>query len=480
MGLTKKEVMGFYEMAGGTDDLIGDIESIEPTAPEKELKKPQQLTQNVVRDQIEKAEFLVNSLPDSDDFLKGLKYREPKQRWFNFRKKEESEQIKSAISRCRHVLNAHLEKRGADPRREINKSLLRHHNQSDLHALHAIYVFSEISNPDKYKDVSEMATQKLDENRFKSLKKSLQEIMYAILNGSTSLYTVNWFVQIYNEFLSTLNRMLNYKHSDLVAHDNKEFKAVIEALYLARIKVISLILKREELEPFKVLSRKLSGTSYALENFSEKQIKESANAVEKEPGKIITRKMNANNIIVVLMTSLLLLAKVPLFNKRKLVGKTLGIIPEANTNLEMRKRVVMTSVFVTDYKTALSVGDLEGQKKSMAQMYEFALETVKKFVGETVSTKWHADQIIRIAWIALCSEDPPLFNRNDYLMLLKQAYIFLGLIIYNCTIELKIKDAEAESLRDSQKQKLIDEAIICRCKIMDIGKNHGLNLESIK
>ncbi|MCG8333009.1 MAG: hypothetical protein MJE63_00720, partial [Proteobacteria bacterium] len=436
--------------------------------------------QSVIRDLIEKSEILINSIPATPDFLKGLKYREPKKKWFNFRKKEESEQIKSMIANCRHSLNSYIERRSNDPRKEINKNLLRYDNQSDLHSLRAIYLFNETSNPSNYGGVSEMATQKMDENRFKNLKKSLQEMMFAVLNGSTSLYNINWFIQIYNEFLNTLSRMINYKHYELVHHDNKQFKKTIEELYTAKIKVMALTIKREELEPFKVLSRKLAGSSYAVENFTEKTIKEAGHALEKEPGKLILHKMNANNIIVVLMTTLLLLAKVPLFNAKKLVEKILGLIPEVTTNLEMRKRVVMTSIYVTEYKTALALGNLEDQKKIMQTMYDFTLETIKTHVGEEVSTKWHADQILRIAWIALCSEEPILFAPAAYKLVLKQAYICLGKIIYNCTIDTKPRENEPEFQKISPKQKLIDEAVICRCKIVEIGKNHGLNLEDIK
>ncbi|MCG8337334.1 MAG: hypothetical protein MJE63_22765, partial [Proteobacteria bacterium] len=114
----KKQAMGFYEMAGGSDDLIGEIESTEEKPVKRQApEKPRELAQSVIRDLIEKSEILINSIPATPDFLKGLKYREPKKKWFNFRKKEESEQVKSMIANCRHSLNSYIERRSNDPRK---------------------------------------------------------------------------------------------------------------------------------------------------------------------------------------------------------------------------------------------------------------------------------------------------------------------------------------------------------------------------
>lgn len=482
---SNQHTMAFYEVAGGTDELIDDELGDKEVGDGKEIAeqwlqrdKPDKPSESVVRDHIGRADFLLDAIPDSASFLKGVKFTESKVRWFSFNKRAKSQQLKDTIDRTRLALNSYIENRQNDPRREINRNLQKYNSSADLHALHAIYVFNESSSPIRYQEVSKIATNRLDESRFKNLKKCLQEMMSAVINGSTCIYTINWFIQIYNEYLNTLNRMMKFRHSELIAMDQNRFDKALEALYLGQIRVISLMINRDELNSFKALSRKISNSPYAIENFSPQDIEKAAVALQDQPSKPIIGKMNANNIIVILMTSLLLMAKIPVFRQHKLVANILSRMPDVSTELQIRKRVVETSLYITDFKLAVAVGDVEKQKKVMKTLYQYCRTTVQDYVSETVSSKWDADQVLRIAWIALSSQNPELFPSQEYRDVLAYAFHLLGKLINNNAIETRGKDSESELQKASQKQRLIDEAIVCRCKIQDIARDLGLNFNA--
>jgi len=476
------QTMAFYEVAGGTDELIDDVTDEEAAVEAKQWvegpRASNKPSESVIKDHIGQVEFLLESIPDSADFLKSQKYGDSKRRWFSFRKSDKSMQLQEIVDRNRRALNSYVDNRKIDPRREINRSLQKYNNSADLHALHAIYMFNASSNPIQYKEVSKIATNKLDENRFKNLKKCLQEIIYAVLKGSTCIYSVNWLIQIYNEYLSTLHRMMRYRHSEMSSMGQSRFDKGLDALYTGQIKVISMLINRDELNSFKALSRKLANTGYIVENFDPKDIEKAAMALESDPRKPIIGKMNANNIIVILMTTLLLLAKIPIFRQKKLVANILAQIPVTASDLEIRKRVVETSLYMTDFKLAVSVGDVDLQKKTIKILYDFCRQTISEFVSDSVSSKWHADQVLRIAWIALSSQKPPLFEKSDYKELLRYAYQLLGRLVYHCTIDTKGKDRDSQIEKTARKQKLIDEAILSRAKIQDIGREMGLDFDS--
>ena len=480
-----QQTMAFYEVAGGTDELIDDAleddkvgDGKDPAEQWIQRDRPDKPSESVIRDHIDRTDFLLVSIPDSAGFLKRLKYSESKTRWLRFRKKEKSQQLKDVVDRTRLALNTFIDNRKHDPRRELNRNLQKFSGSADLHALHAIYMFNVSSSPIRFKDVSKIATNNLDENRFKNLKRCLQEIMVAVINGSTCIYTINWFIQIYNEYLATLNRMMKFRHSELIAMEQNRFDKALEALYLGQVRVVSLMINRDELNSFKTLSRKIVNSPYAVENFSTQDIERAAVALESQPGKPIIGKMNANNIIVILMTSLLLMAKIPVFRLHKVVEGILSRVPDLSTELQIRKRVVETSLYITDFKLAMAVGDVEKQKKVMKTLYQFCRTTVQEYVSETVSSKWDADQVLRIAWIALSSQNPELFPSPEYRDVLAYAYHLLGKLIDNNAIETKGKDSESQLQKASQKQKLIDEAVLCRCKIQDIGRDLGLNFNA--
>ncbi len=259
------------------DDLIIDLSASDEELDllinrTKHAKK--QLQKGMVKGTLGKIEVLLNSIPDSPSFLKSVRYEGfgQKSNWLGFKQREANKKLKTAIKETRSILNDFIENGTRDPRKMIKRNVNRFKDCPEMHALNAIYLFNASSNPSQCEDTSLIATNRMDQDRLKSLKKALQGMMSAIFNGCISVFYVIWFVQIYNEYLNTPDRLLKYNYSLISDIRDPQFDQISRKLYLGQLKVIAMIIKKEELEGFKMMSRKITNSSFAIFTLTPKNL----------------------------------------------------------------------------------------------------------------------------------------------------------------------------------------------------------------
>ncbi len=474
--------MAQHKLHNVPDDLIIDLSSSAEDLDQlikrtKHAKK--QLKKGMVKGTLGKVEVLLNSIPDSPSFLKSVRYEGfgQKSNWFGFKQREANKKLKAAIKETRSILNDFIENGTRDPRKIIKRNVNRFKDCPDMQALNAIYLFNASSNPSQNEDVSLMATNRMDQDRLRTLKKALQGMMSAIFNGCISVFYIIWFVQIYNEYLNTLDRLLKYNYSLISDMRDPQFDQISKELYLGQLKVITMIIKKEELEGFKTMSRKITNSSFAVYTLTPKRIRSAVLQQDKSLGKQASSRVNANNVIVILMSILQLFAKIPAFTQKNLVRDILKQIPNTNNEIELRKRVIMTTQYVNEYRLATSIADQKKQKSLMRLIYQYSLDTIQQ-ISEKVSSKWHVSMLMRISWVALNSTDYTYFTKSEFKQVLLNAYKYLGFVIYNSSMPATARGKE-DTNGENITQAFIDKTILTRSRIINIGTTHGYEIDPL-
>ena len=460
-------------------DLSSETDLQKLTKPDEHAKK--NLPKSTIRRMIGKSEEILNLIPDSPAFIKGIRTDGSKQEssWFGFAQKRDQKKIDSAVEDARAILNSFLENQTRDPRKNLKRYVEKYEQSPHMQAIWAIYLFNTSKDFSENKDVSQMAINRMDEDRLKNLKKALQGIMSSIFSDCITFYYTTWFFQIYNDYLLTLNRMLKYNYSVISQETDKRFEPMVRRVHQAQKKVAAMIIKREELDSFNTMSRSISHSSYAVLNLAPGKIKETIAALEKTQDREMDVKVNINNIMTLLISVLTLYVRVPAFSQKKLVNNLLSQIPDPDEEMDMRKKVVVLSQYVADYKLAYAAADLNSKRAAMKTVYKYALGIAENQINGEISSKWHANIVLRIGWVAINSQDEVLFQKSDYQQILKTAYNYLGWIISNNTIPTQAKGKDGTS-DDKVRQNIIDKAIQSRSKIVTIGQTVDLELDSVQ
>jgi len=464
------------------DDEIIDLSSEEDilrlTKPEEYAKK--NLPKADIHRMIGKSENLLKLIPDSPDFLKGIQSDGFKQNpgWFGFKQKGAQKKQDIAIERMRRALNEFLENHAKDPRKDLKRYLEKYENSPDLQSLWAIYLFNTSRDFSDKKNVSKMAIARMDEDRLKGLKKALQGLMSAIFSDCITIYYTTWFIQVYNEYLITLNRSLKYNYSMISQEVDKRFEDIIPNVYQGQKRVAAMILKKEELESFGAMTRTITNSSYALLNLAPSKIKEAIAVIEKTQDREIDIQVNVNNIMTMMMNVLTLYARIPTFSEKKLLQNITKQIPDPDEELEIRKHVIVLMQYVATCKLAFAAQNLDMKRASMKALYEYAIGIADNHIKGSIPTKWHANIVLRIGWVAINAKDEVIFQRTDYLRILKKAHNYLGWIVSNCTIPNQPKGKNKNE--DKIRQNLIEKAIQSRKKIEIISNTFDLVLDNVQ
>ena len=459
------------------DDQIIDLSSDEEIARLTRSKagsgKP--LNRAMIKRMIGKAEVLLGYIPGAPSFMKGIHFDgfASKEGRFSLKRKSEKK-LSTAIEETRGAINSYIEDRTLDPRKLVKKHLDRFHESADMHALHAIYLFNSSVDYTQNAEVSEVASNRLDEDRLKRLRRSLLEMMSAFFNDCISVYYATWFVQIYNEYLITLARILKFNYVVISEARDARFEEMERKVHRGQLQVEAMILKKEELEPFHAMCRMVANTSFVVFSLTRKQIRDTLAILEKNPDRQLSVTLNVNNVMTMVMSILNLFARVPVFTEKKLVLNTLRAIPKIGEEMEMRKRVIMSTQYVSDYRMAVALGDLNLQRSAMRTVLQYCVDTIENHMDGTVPTRWHANIIMRISWVVVNASDQVIFDKNEFENLLREAYRYLGYIVNNCTIKTNPKHKENGS---DLRQQLIDKAILSRNKLIEIGKINGIHLD---
>lgn len=464
---------------GDVIDLSSESDIQKLTKPDEHAKK--NLPKSTIRRMIGKSEEIMRLIPDSPAFMKGIRTDGFKQEssWFGITQKRDQKKIDSAVEDARAILNAFLENQSRDPRKNLKRYVEKYEQSPHMQAIWAIYLFNTSKDFSENKDVSQMAINRMDEDRLKNLKKALQGMMSSIFSDCITFYYTTWFIQIYNDYLLTLNRMLKYNYSVISQETDKRFEPIVRRVHQGQKKVAAMIIKREELDSFNTMSRSISNSSYAVLNLAPKKIKETITALERTQDRDLDVKVNVNNIMTLLIAVLTLYVRVPAFSQKKLVNNLLSQIPDPDEEMDMRKKVVVLSQYVADYKLAYAAADLNSKRAAMKAIYKYALGIADNQINGDISTKWHANIVLRIGWVAINSQDEVLFQKSEYQQVLKTAYSYLGWIISNNTIPVQTKGKDTGS-EERVRQNLIDKAIQSRSKIVTIGKTVDLELDSVQ
>ena len=460
-------------------DLSSDSDIQKLAKPDEHAGK--NLPKSTIRRMTGKSEEILKLIPDSPEFIKGIRTDGFKKEssWFGFAQKKDQKKIETAVEDARAILNAFLENQTRDPRKNLKKYVEKYEQSPHMQAIWAIYLFNTSKDFSENKDVSPMAINRMDEDRLKNLKKALQGMMSSIFSDCITFYYTTWLIQIYNDYLHTLNRMLKYNYSVISQETDKRFEQMVRRVYQGQKKVAAMIIKREELDSFNTMSRAISNSSYAVLNLAPNKIKETITALERTQDRDLDVKVNINNIMTILISVLTLYVRVPTFSQKKLVNRLLSQIPDPDKEMEMRKTVVVLSQYVADYKLAYAAADLNSKRAAMKTVYKYALGIADNQINGEISTKWHANIVLRIGWVAINSQDEVLFQKSEYQQVLKTAYNYLGWIISNNTIPIQGKGKD-RSTEEKVRQNLIDKAIQSRSKIVTIGKTVDLDLDSVQ
>ncbi len=459
-------------------DLSSEEDVARLTKPDEYAKK--NLPKAMIRRMIGKSEDLLKLIPDSPDFVKGIQSNGFKENssWFGLKQKGAQKKLDAAIEGTRSMLNEFLENQTRDPRKQLKRYLEKYAQSPDLQSLWAIYLFNTSKDFSDNKDVSKMAINRMDEDRLKNLKKALLGMMSAVFSDCITFYYTAWFIQIYNEYLFTLNRMLKYNYSIISQEVDKRFEEVVRRVFQGQKKVAAMILKKEELDSFNVMSRSIANSNYAVLNLAPKRIKETIAAMDKSEDRDLDIKVIVNNTMTMLISILTLYVRIPAFSQKKLVHNLLQQIPDPDIEMEMRKQVIVLSQYVAEYKLAYATEDLNMKRAAMRTVYKYALEVADKNIDGSIPTKWHANVILRIGWVAINAQGEVIFEKKEYQQVLKTAYNYLGWIVSNCTIPAPSKGNENTN-EGKIRQNLIDKAIQSRNKIAVIGKKVDLELDSV-
>jgi len=345
-------------------------------------------------------------------------------------------------------------------RQKVREDLVTYPNVPDLHVISAIYTYQDIPRVKDKEQISQFAQDKLNENQLAQLKKAIHEIATAFHNGGLNIFNVNWFMKIYLDYLNIYKDRLTYEYRNISRRRDSEGNQLIKKLRSTQSEIKYMQLIKQKTGAVTRLSRRLNGTTYLSDSFSPMEIKRASVAVKNgEPAKVIEQDRKASNIIFVLMTMLFLLAKVPIL--KNLVMSVLGLIPEDEQGLKLRKQMVITIMKLTEFELKLVSGDLSKAREAANDLYAHCKGVIKKQVGEKIiKDQYEIDPYLKVVWLIKSADG--LYNRVQYKGMLREAYGYI-----------KIITGETNQLKESTRQIVVDLANRYLYQLDTIMDSHG-------
>lgn len=354
---------------------------------------------------------LLDLFPEGPKFLgKSIKYPKPRKHFFLFPKHLPD------LSELREAVSKPIEKMDITTTRlKIKKLHKRYMYFADVHALNAIQVFNDTIQSG------------VDEKKIDVLKSSLVEISKAICNGGMSIFNITWFVKIYLKYLEVLNERCVHEYQATRKHYQKSVRDLAYDLHKKQIQLLSLISVKEKLGGLTLLNQKLRGTKFFKEGSTKEEIRGACKAIlHEDDNKIVSEGKNAKHIFWVLITEMLLFAKIPIF--RRLILESLQVIPDLSRDMILHKAMIKTMCLLTDFRLAYAKGDTEASKKVSEEIFVNCVDLIDQYLEYTILTKPHElDPFLKAAWIV--KESQGLYPEHEYKALIERSLVFLDIVI---------------------------------------------------
>ena len=159
------------------------------------------------------------------------------------------------------------------------------------------------------------------------------------------------------------------------------------------------------------------------------------------------------------MTMLFFLSKVPIL--KNLVIEVLGIIPEDDRSLLLRKQMVLTIMKVSDFELKQASGDLTKTREAANDLYSHCKNVIKNHIkNNIISQQYEIDPYLKAIWLVKSIDG--LYNRNNYKDMLQEAYGYLKLVT-----------GETNQLTETTRQIVIDLANRYLYQLDTIMDKHG-------
>ncbi|MBT4290473.1 MAG: hypothetical protein HOD92_24360 [Deltaproteobacteria bacterium] len=364
--------------------------------------------ENIIKKEVNE---LLEMFPGSPKFLgKNTKYPKPKRRLFIFQKHLPNLiDLRDAVSQLPEKLELD------SPRKKILRLVESHKYFPDVHALHAIQIFNDTIQSSN------------DIKKTNILKGSLIEMTKAIINGGTTIFNITWFIKIYLKYLELLN--INYinQHKAMVNHFSQTIRIQSNDIHKNHVCISALMTIADKLGGLTILNQRLRGTPFFKTSISNSEIRGACSAIiAGEDNKEVSSGKDAKNIMWVLLTFLLLFAKIPIL--RGHVNKTLSIIPDLNRDLILQKFMVISMQTLTDFRLTFAVGDREKAKTQASRLFNRSSELIKQYLEYSILTKpYEVEPFLKAAWIT--KESVGLFSDSEYQKMINQSLAYLKTIL---------------------------------------------------
>ena len=354
---------------------------------------------------------LLPMYPGSPKFLgKAVKYPKPKKRLFLFKRHLPNlVDLRDAVSQTPDKLEKD------SPRKKILRLVSSHRYFPDIHALHSIQIFNDTIQSSN------------DIKKTKILKGSLIGISKALVNGGSTIFNVTWFIKIYLKYLELLN--LNYiqEHKATVNHYSQIIRLKSNDLHKNRICILALMTIADKLGGLTLLNQRMKGTPFFKDPISNSDIRGACTAtLQGNDNKIVAPGKDAKNIMWVLLTYLILFAKVPILKNH--VRQTLNIIPELSRDLILQKFMVISMQILSDFRLTFAIGERDRAKVLAASLFDRSTELINQYLEYALLTKpYEVEPFLKAAWIT--KEGQGLFTDTEYRKMVDQSMFFLKTIL---------------------------------------------------
>ncbi|MCP4754715.1 MAG: hypothetical protein GY866_27865 [Proteobacteria bacterium] len=401
---------------------------------------------------------LLKESPDSPIFLgkKKLTIQEPKKRGFFKRSKYPD------LTKLRVDLNTLTDKGKVDlhSRQKVRMDLKKFPDVPDLHVINAVYTYQDIPRQTGKEQVSQLAQNKLNENQLVQLKKAIHEIVLAFHHGGLSVFNANWFMKIYIEYLNVYKGRLTYEYKNVANRGGSESSQLASKIRTKQTEIIELMSIKEKIGGMARLGRRLNGTTYLSDAFTQFEIKRAAQAMKNgELTKTIGEGRTAAKTLIVLMTMLFMLAKVPIL--KNLVEEILAIFPDDDRGIILRKRMVATIMKCAEFELALVGGDKSKTRQAANVLYTYCLKTIEEHIqGTMIKEQYEIDPFLKAVWLVKSADG--LFSKSNYKVMVDKAYNLLEKVT-----------GDSNHLREKSREMVVDLATKYSYQLDSIMDRHG-------
>jgi hypothetical protein len=348
------------------------------------------------------------------------------------------------INKLREKVNRFAEKKEiSDPRQQIRKLLKRYPGYADLRALNGIQIFNDASQSG------------LDAKKIKIIQGSLREVSRAMYNGGYNLFVMNWFIKIYVRYIDALKDKYLHEYNSTRNHFSNEIKKLSKDIHRKHLQLTLMSNVKNKLTGLQMLNAKLKNSVYLISNITPNEAKMASMAIKNEDGarKIGDGGKTASNIITVIMTLNMLMARIPILEDMvKLYQRS---ILNVNRDIVLQKIMVNNIQRVTDFQLSMASGDITQTHDIANKMFLDCLDIRKQYLDTGILTRQHeVDPLIKAVWIA--KESKGLFKAEEYKKMLEHSMKILD-VIFSKRVQVKSVHEMARGLQDDIHFIMIEE-----------------------